>query len=460
MKKFVSNKITIFAPGLICCCMLFGFTHVKTADSATQTAVISTVQADFSGGAHSIISVDPIGGPRTVINTLLPSSVSDITVAAYGEYFFRIERLQADNVAKFAISEPGKLIWQFSTNDASDTVSSNPQDLIFVNAEKAYLPRFGSTKAWIVNPSATTEAEFKIGELDLSSYADSDDIPEMKSGIIADGRLYLIMQRLNRKDGLIPSNTSYIAVFDTDTDTEIDTKVANTDGVSGILLPVRNTNAVQYLAENKMLYVQGSGDFWSGRKSTYTGGIASIDTTTWAVTTVLDDGDDDYHPYGYISGMVIVNRDKGYFIGYAGWGDNSLYEFDPSTGNVLGIANAYLENKNIAGMESGAYADDNDLLWVCNSTDAEIVILNTADNVIDEKISTILNPTRVVFAGGNTTSDSSGESSSSSGCFIETGAKTTCQNIQDYKYIWFGAVALFLMALATVRRQIVARNLK
>ena len=32
---------------------------------------------------------------------------------------------------------------------------------------------------WIVNPSATTSGEFKIGELDLSPYADSDGIPEM-----------------------------------------------------------------------------------------------------------------------------------------------------------------------------------------------------------------------------------------------------------------------------------------
>jgi len=58
----------------------------------------------------------------------------------------------------------------------------------------------------------------------------------------------------------------------------------------------------------------------------------------------------------------------------------------------------YLKNKNIAGMETGVYLDQNDMLWVCDSTDAEVVILNTADDTIDEKVSTYLNPQRVVFA--------------------------------------------------------------
>ncbi|MEZ4526540.1 MAG: hypothetical protein R2941_11530 [Desulfobacterales bacterium] len=138
---------------------------------------------------------------------------------------------------------------------------------------------------------------------------------------------------------------------------------------------------------------------------------------------ILDDGDADNHPYGNISGMSIVSADKGYFAGYDGWGDNTLYEFNPSDGTVRGIANEALRNKNIAGMESGAYADENGMLWVCNQTDAEVVILDTSDNSIDETISTNLNPVRVVFttegepdSGSEADTDSGG----GGGCFLNT----------------------------------------
>ena len=129
----------------------------------------------------------------------------------------------------------------------------------------------------------------------------------------------------------------------------------------------------------------------------YTGGIVRINPETYQTTLIIDDGDEADHPYGNISGMVVVSPTKGYFAGYAGWGDNSLYSFNPSTGAVNGTVSDYLKNKNIAGMEAGAYTDKNGMLWVCNSTDSEIVVLNTADDSIDERIPTNLNPLKVVF---------------------------------------------------------------
>lgn len=389
----------------------------------TQTAVVVTVAADYSSAAHSVISVEPVGGPRTVQNDLLPTLVSDITVSAYENFFYRIERYQADNVTKFDIAAPSVPVWQFSTLDSGESGSSNPYGLYFVNSQKAYLLRYGKSKAWIVNPSATVASAFKIGELDFSAYADDDGIPEMNSAVIAKGKFFVTLQRLDRNTGWLPSNTAYVAVFDTVTDTEIDTRIPNDDGVKGIPLPIRNIGAVQYLEENSSIYVQGVGDYgssWSGRDPEYSGGIVRIDPASYTVSMILDDGDADDHPYGNISGMSIVSADKGYFVGYAGWGDNTLYEFNPSNGAVRGIANAALKNKNIAGMESGAYADKNGMLWVCNQTDAEVVILDTSDNSIDETISTNLNPVRVVFTtqGEPDSGSDSDSGGSGGGCFI------------------------------------------
>ena len=389
------------------------------APAAAQQAVVATVAADYGSAAHSVISVDPMGGPRSVRNELLPTSVSDIALSAYGQHFYRIERFQADNVTKFHIDAPETPIWQFSTNDPGEEGSSNPLTLIFVDESKAYLLRYGKPTAWIVNPSATSQAGFKIGELDLSAYADADGIPEMSGGAIVDGKLFIVCQRL---ENFVPVNNAYVAVFDTITDEEIDT--ATSDIIAGIELPIKNPMGMREIGGG--IYVQGSGDMgadWAGRNPEYTGGIVRIDPLTHEVEMVVDDGDADDHPYGNISGMAMVSADKGYFVGYAGWGNNTLYAFNPITGDVSGPANDYLTGKSIAGMNAGAFADANGMLWVCNSTDAEVVILNPADDRIDETISTVLDPIQVVFvsepaappAGGDDGNDSGG---GGGGCFI------------------------------------------
>lgn len=387
-----------------------------------QTAVVATVAADYSSGAHALISVDPVGGPRTVQNDLLPT-ISDIMVAAHKNYFYRLERFQADNITKFDLAAPSTPIYQYSLLDTGETGSSNPHAMLFLNDQKAYLLRYGQTKAWIVNPSAASQAEFKLGELDLSSYADGDGIPEMDSGVIVDGVLYIAMQRLDRDNGWVPSNTSYVALFDTATDTEIDTGVTNSDGVKGIPLPVKNSGAIQYLADNDTIYLQAAGDVgstWSGRDPEYSGGIVTIDPSTYATKILVDDGDAADHPHGNITGIAIVSADKGYFVGYAGWGDNTLYAFSPTTGTVSGAVHADLTGKNIAGMQSGAYADNNNMLWICNQTDAQVAVLDTSDDTIDEKISTNLNPTMVVFTSEGTPGSGESGGGSSGGCFIGT----------------------------------------
>ncbi len=394
--------------------VLLGVT--PTISLADQYAVMSTVAADYSSGAHSVASVGPVGGPRLVSNNLMPSG-SDMTVAAHGQYFYRMERSMADNITKFDVNAAATPLWQYSTE-----ANSNPQDLIFLSEQKAYLLRYGTDKAWIVNPSATTEAEFKTGELDLSAYAaaDADGNPEMHSGVIVDGKLYITLQRIDFSGGWgnYVYNTAYVAVFDTSTGQEVNTGMGS-GGLLGIELPVVNPGSIQYLADNDTIYVQGVGQY----DSAYTGGIASLNPTTFATAMVLDDGTDLDHPYGNISGMAIIAADKGYFVGYAGWGDNTLYTFDPSAGSPTGTAVAELTNKNIAGMESGVYTDENGMLWICNQTDHRVDILDPTTDTIDESVDTVLNPTKVAFATAlaDVTLPPDGDNATDTiSCFIDT----------------------------------------
>lgn len=400
-----------------------------SAAASDQKAVIGTAAPDYSVYAHSVASIDPVGGPRPIQNELLPAA-SNFTLSAYAGYFYRIERMNADNVSKFHISDPSTPVWQYSTLDSPGETTGNPGDMVFAGPEKAYILRYGKRTAWIVNPRAETEAMFKTGVLDLGSYGDQDGIPEMHSGVVVDGKLFILIQRLDRNNEWIP-NTAYVAVFDTSRDAEIDTGMDTEIGVKGIPLPIKNPLAIQYLEADDTIYIHGVGKYgasWSGVPAMYDGGVVELDPDNYTVGMIVDDGDEFNHPYGLISGMVVVSPSKGYFVGYHGWQDNTVYTFNPATREIGGSVPA-LSNKAIAGMEGGLYPDNNGMVWICNQTDARIDILNPDTDTIDESVDTRLNPFEVVFADaasgtdpGDTDNrgDYEDDDSGDSGCFINS----------------------------------------
>ena len=360
-------------------------------------AVIAAAAADYSSGAHSIATVDPVNGKRTIINNLVPT-ISDISVAAFGQYFYRLERYNADSITKFNISKPSTAIWQFSTMDAGEVQSSNPHDMVFYSAKKAFVLRYGSTKAWIVNPSATKEANFKIGELNLSAYKDQDGIPEMNSGVIVGDKLFVVMERLNANRNWNPDNTPYVAVFNAKTNKEINTGKGS-GGLKGIPLPIRSPSTIVYLKENDTIYIQGNGG-WAGSSDpnlVYTGGIVALNPKTYKTKLIVNDGNAKKHPYGNITALGIASKTQGYFVGYDGWGDNTLYRFNPTTGKVLGKLGSIFQHINIAGMSTSIPVDKNKILWVCDQTNARVLLLKTTTNKAVGTLKTNLNPIQVIF---------------------------------------------------------------
>lgn len=362
-----------------------------TTPVSGEIAIVASVAADFTSGAHAVINTSD----TTDLQENLAPTVSDITMAAYGDHFYRIERFARDNVTKFNVNAPADPVWQYSTLDAGDEVTGNPQTMVFLSETKAYILRAGKTTAWIVDPSATTQETFKTGEIDLSAYDDGDGAVEMSSGVIVDGKLFIAMQRLD--DSFAPQD-AYIAVIDTATDTEINTGTDTT--FFGILSPVKNPGSIQ-ADENGTVYVQGLGRFGSfdgSRPPEYTGGIATIDVETFETDLLVDDGDDNDHPHGQITGMQIVSTQRGYLVGYAGFGDNDLKAFNPITGVVEETVVSGLSGINIGGLAK----DSLDQVWVSIGAGAEsanITIIDSADSsVVGTPIALELNPTKVVFS--------------------------------------------------------------
>lgn len=394
----ISRKLLalIFSSALITACSDSDNDNKAVVDT-DYAAIIAGVSADFTSSNIEIIDLQ--AESLEAFAGYADSDQSDIAVDAYGQYFYRIGRFQIDNITKYNINDPDTAIWQYSVADDGEDGNINPYDLVFISETKAYLLRYNSSTAWIVNPAASSADAFKIGELDLSAYAGSDGAPEMVSGVIVDGKLYIAMQRLTGAR-YVPNETAYIAVFDTATDKEVDTFTDTENSFKGIPLKTKNPELISYHADAGLI-VQSVGDYGSSwepvRPIDYTGGIEKINIEDYSSSILIDDGDNDDHPYGLISAMSINSATSGYFAAYYGWQDTALFRFNPSTGEVAEQAMEGLEGLDIRDLTTGPKGNT----WASIGDDAgngRVVIVNPASDSIEVEIDTVMNPTSIVFS--------------------------------------------------------------
>ncbi len=365
-----SDYITVGMP-------ITGFVPLKAA--------IVTADANYISGAHSIITGDS-NGRFTALNDLQAVSGADLAIAVNGDSFYRIERLYSgNNVARFSFSNPQIPQWQYSTNDTTSAVQSNPYAMVFVNESKAYVLRYDSTKVWIVNPSAATAADFKLGELDLSAYGGADGIPDMGAAVIAGGKLFIALQRLenNRLD---VSTNGYLAIFDITTDMEIDAGISG-DNLKGVPLNLRNPVQLVYEATSNSIFVQAAGSFFPQE---FTGGIETIDVDSYATKVVFDDNS----TYGQVTAVMPLSQDVVYFIGYRSYDNQSLYVMSLLDDRILPTKVASLAQSLVSTLAR----DKQGLLWVGDSARASVHIIDPATGDEIAEVSTGLNPLQIVFA--------------------------------------------------------------
>jgi len=365
-------------------------TTIISSEIGVVEAVVATIDPGFVSGAHSLVGYSSIG--LSSLNALSPSG-SDVVVKSFGENYYIIDR-SGESITKFAFAKPGEVIWQFTTKNSATDTGSNPHTIVFVNEQKAYLLRYGKTTAWIVNPSATQEADFKTGELDFADYAavDGDGIPEMDNGIIVNNKLFVSLQMLNT---FSPTDTAYVAVFDVTNDQEIDTATSG-NTLKGVPLEVRNPfSDIAYSSETGLIYIQAVGDFFTD----YSGGIESLDPTDYSTALLLDDGDVISHPYGRISAFAIHSDKIAYFVGLDGYDSefnsiNNLYKINPETGVIELSAIAAMQ-----GIEITAIAIDSlGRLWVSDASNATLHIVDVHTDEVVDAVATVLDPGTVAFA--------------------------------------------------------------
>lgn len=362
----------------------------SAVDPSQVSAVVSTRSSDYGSGAVSLVNAAPPFATQNGLN----ATISDIGVRADGDQYFLIEKFGTNRITRFALEAPQTpLSGPFSTQDGDEGGQSNPYDVVVASPTKAYVLRYGSPTLWIVNPSATDEESYKIGEIDLSHY-DSDGIPEMSAGLIHNGLLYIALQRLEAFAAVKPG---YLAIIDTVTDEEIDT---GTGTLPGIELPLRNPGQIVAEPAGNDLLVVGSGGFDGSFTPLYEGGIARLNPGTYSTTLLVDDGVSGNAPYGQIGTLALVSDTLGYFLG----SDNeappyaeTLFRFNPASTEAPQAVSGFVDLP-----LSDLAVDPLGRLWIGRSDDTApgLTVLAPAggtETVVVSLIDTVLLPQNIDF---------------------------------------------------------------
>ena len=249
---------------------------------------------DFSTGSASVVSVDTL----LQANKNVAPVFSDAVARFYSERMYVVNRNGGDNIQ---VLEPGsgfKTIKQFTVGNGSD-----PHDIVFVSRTRAFVSRYNETQLWIVDPNQGR----RTGLIDFAWLADGDGIPEMDHMVKIGNLVFVSIERLDRNTDWGPVGTSYLAVFDANTEQFIDADPA-TNGVQALVLDGANPFGELVLnRDSGLIWVSNAGHF-----GVTDGGLEIVDpaalTTSGLVLTEATLGGDitDVVPLSANRGAAIV----------------------------------------------------------------------------------------------------------------------------------------------------------
>ena len=279
-----------------------------TALPTTNAAFVLTT--DFSTGSYSVVDLTS----RNVFKDIRRGGVgSDAIARLFNGRVYVVNRLPVNSIQ---ILDPQQGFTTPTTTGALSVDSgSDPQDIAFVNANKAYVSRLASARLLIINPTTLT----RLGELDLSSLAkpnDSDRSPGLAYMLVHNGLVYVELRHevANGEVAVIdPTNDSLRAV---------------------IQLHGKNpVSELQFSPTLNRILVSSVGDFAGDNGGLNDGGIDAINPDTNTVDTqfVVNEAT----MGGDITAFALVSRTKGFAVVRNVNSASALVTFNPSTGQRL-----------------------------------------------------------------------------------------------------------------------------
>ena len=348
-----------------------------------EAASVFVVTTDFQTGSYATFPVDD----PSQVRTNLARIHSDAVALHHDGLVYVINRLGGDSIQALDPQRGFATLWECSVGNGT-----NPHDLIFAAPDKAYVTLYEERELLIVDPTVGPSCDgFVRGSIGLGPLSDLDGVPEMDTGAIVDGRLYVTLQRLDRFAFFQPGDVSSLAVIDVASDRLIDVD-PSTDAVDGIILQGRNPfsggQGLNFDAGgNIVLNTVGSfGDLTDG-------GIERVDPRTMrSLGFLMTEGE----LGGNLTDFVLVDGTTGYAVVTDLRFRNYLVRFDPSARRVVETlieSDEYLVDLELEPTRGELYLTDRTLKR------PGIRIFRTSDGVelTPQPIDTGLPPFDVVF---------------------------------------------------------------
>lgn len=348
-----------------------------------EAATVFVVTTDFQTGSYATFPVADPGAVRTNLGRIH----SDAVALHHDGLVYVLNRRGGDSIQALDPQAGYATLWECSVGNGT-----NPHDLIFAAPDKAYVTLYEERELLIVDPTVGPSCDgFVRGSIDLGPLTDVDGVPEMDTGAIVDGKLYVTLQRLDRFAFFQPGDFSAIAVVDVASDRLIDVE-PSTDALDGIVLQGKNPftggQGLKFdTGGNIVLNTVGSfGDLTDG-------GIERVDPRAMrSLGFVMTEGE----LGGNLTDFVLVDDTTGYAVVTDLRFYNYLVRFDPSARRVvetLIASDEYLVDLELEPTRGELYLTDRTL------NDPGIRIFRTGDGVelTRQPIDTGLPPFDVVF---------------------------------------------------------------
>lgn len=262
----------------------------QTVNLAGVQAGVVIAATDFARGAgvEDFVVLDPPGPPfRSFRNLELLSA--DPLVRAFPavvpERVWAVNRLGFDNIQVLSPYQNFESVGQFSVGNGS-----NPQDILVISSDKAYVTRYESpyNDVLIVNPITGQN----LGRIPLAEFATNPDHLPRPAAMLRVGDLaFIALQNLDAsfnwgEDQLEPGRLVVVDVLNNQV-VDVDTTTPEADA---IVLSTRNPQALAYSASQNLIYVASAGLFVQYHPEW--GGLEAVDPLTLKSAGVVLTGDD------------------------------------------------------------------------------------------------------------------------------------------------------------------------
>lgn len=361
---------------LICILTLTGCSSNNSNDITTAPTnnIAFILTTDFSTGSATVVDLTT----RDPFNDVVQqgSVHSDSLARVSNGFVYVVNRLGQDNITRLDPQQDYRFTAQESVGNAT-----NPQDIVVIDSEKAYVSRLASAEIAIIDPTTL----LITGNIDLRPFVksnDTDGFPEAFRMLLHSGVVYLTLQHLDTTNytSIAPGE---IAVIDPTTDT-VTTVVALTGN--------NPFSDLRFSADLNRILVSTVGNF-----GVNDGGIEAFDPATNTVDTRLII--DEAAIGGDITYFDLVSETKGFAIISDTAFQNALVSFNPSTGQLLNT----LIGSSSSFLSQFAINQDGELYLASPDTTTPTPGIRIFDTTQDAEITTIpvnvgsLTPAWVVF---------------------------------------------------------------